>query len=689
MKLFGIFAALLLVVGAAVALGGDDTRSPGGGPVALGDVRLVSVESCEELVEWFQTTAAETDALAFGGYGMGGDVMMARESMAVAEDSAASVGGGEAVPAAPATTVAASQDESFSGTNVQERDVDEPDTVKTNGDVLVIAASDGLRIVDIGDGEPTLLSTVPFETGGGEIILSGDRVLSLRTEWREDPNASQSVSSGAAEDSSRLMIAPAGQEITVLTSVDISDPSDPQVVETRELPGSYRSARATGTAARIVLVTYPNVPQPAPEVYESNDQAEIERNLEAWEAQAIATMTVEDWSPNAGDCSSVARTTSPQGLGTTTVLTLDLAGSLAELDRDSVVADAGTVYASTDQLVIATSRWSQTSSPEGEVSTEVHAFDITDPATTAYTGSGSVAGYLLNQFSLSEHEGNLRVATTEEAPWDEATGTSQSDSGITVLDGSMQQIGRIDGLGVTERIQAVRYMGDVAYVVTFRQTDPLYAIDLSDPAAPRVAGELKVPGYSAYLHPIDDGRLLGVGQDATDDGQTLGTKVSTFDVSSIQSPAEIDTLRIDNGSSSVEWDHRAFLWWASTRSAVIPVDVYDPAGAQPYTGAVAFDIGEDGSIVERGRVSHQAHVDPNGWWPAIMRSVVADGALYTISEAGVLKSDLTSLTEQGFVAFPQPVYDARPLPIEPGSGGATIEPAPAPDAPATTVPAEG
>lgn len=658
MKLFGILAALLLVVGAAVALGGADDDSPGGGGavVSLGEVRLVSVESCDELVEWFRTAASESDSMYFGGFG-GRDVLMTRE---MAEDSAASVGGSQAAPAGPATTVAA-QDGSFSGTNVQERDVDEPDTAKTNGEVLVLAASDGLRIVDIGDGAPTLLSTVPMEGGGGEIILSGERVLSLRTTWREDPSAS---TTSGAEDAAQIMIAPAGQEITVLTAVDISEPANPQVVETRELPGSYRSARATGTAARIVLVTYPNVPPPGPAIYDSNDDAEIQRNLETWQDEAIASMTIEEWSPNAGDCSSVARTTSPQGLGTTTVLTLDLEGSLAELDRDSVVADAGTIYASTNQLVIATSQWSQTSSPEGTVTTEVHGFDITDPAATTYTGSGSVPGYLLNQFALSEHEGNLRVATTEEAPWDEATGTSQSDSGITVLDASMRQIGRIDGLGVTERIQAVRYMGDVAYVVTFRQTDPLYAIDLSDPRAPVVAGELKVPGYSAYLHPIDDGRLLGVGQDATDEGQTLGTKLSTFDVSSIATPTELDSLSIANSSSAVEWDHRAFLWWAASRVAVVPLDVHDPNRQTPYTGAAAFAVGEDGSLVERGRVSHQSFVDPNGWWPAISRSVVADGALYTVSEAGVLKSDLATLADGGFVAFPAPSFDGRSVPAE-------------------------
>ena len=665
MKFLGILAALLLTMGAAIALsdsdsGGERTAAP----VRLGDVRLVSVESCDELVEWFQTAAEVTPMY---GVGMGGG-----RDMVVLEDSAAAAeGAATAAPSAPATTTAdvaqrsGADADAYSTTNVQERDVDEPDIVKTNGDILVSVAYNGLRIVDVGDGEPELRSVLELPEGGAEIILSGDRVLVLSTTWREDSTGS--TTTAVPTDGREIMIAPAGHPVTVLTSVDISDPSDPRVIETRELPGTYRSARAVGDAARIVIVNTPAVHDPA----------------------AIETMTIEQWSPMAGDCSSVAHTSEPQGVSTTTVITLDLAGSLEELDRDSVVADAGTVYASTDRLVVATSRWSQTSSPSsGQVTTELHAFDITDPATTSYVGSGSVPGYLLNQFALSEHEGNLRVATTEEPPWDETREFQATDSGITVLDASMQQIGRVDGLGVTERIQAVRYLGDVAFLVTFRQTDPLYAIDLSDPRAPRVAGELKIPGYSAYLHPIDEDRLIGVGQDATDDGQVLGSQVSTFDISSLSSPTRIDAVRIDSSSSLVEWEHRAFLWWPSSRAVVIPMDIYgDGSGGggvaidcppdalceapvtQQFTGAVAFTIGDDGTVGEAGRITHQPHVDTNAWWPAIQRSVVVGDALYTVSDAGVLKSDLASLDDQGFAAFPAPERSDGPV-------GIAVEPMP-------------
>ncbi len=171
--------------------------------------------------------------------------------------------------------------------------------------------------------------------------------------------------------------------------------------------------------------------------------------------------------------------------------------------------------------------------------TEIHRFDVSDPDETAYTGSGAVDGYMLSQWSMSEHEGILRVASTTSPPFD-PTGEQQgeSESYVTALATTgekLTRVGRVGGLGRTEQIYAVRFMGDVGYVVTFRQTDPLYTLDLSDPTEPRVVGELKIPGYSAYLHPVGEGLLLGVGQDADASGQTQGLQASLFDVSD---PAE-------------------------------------------------------------------------------------------------------------------------------------------------------
>ena len=206
----------------------------------------------------------------------------------------------------------------------------------------------------------------------------------------------------------------------------------------------------------------------------------------------------------------------------------------------------------------------------GPPPTLIHQFSLDDGTGATYVASGEVEGRLLNQFAMSEYNGDLRVATTTDN-W--GNFGDQSESTVYVLrpNGTdLEQISSISGLGKGEQIYSVRFIDDVGYVVTFRQVDPLYVLDLSDPANPVLDGELKIPGYSAYLHPVGDGLLLGVGQDATDEGRTTGTQLSLFDVSDPANPQRISTLPI-GGQSEVEWDHRAFLFWEPDGTIVLPV----------------------------------------------------------------------------------------------------------------------
>jgi hypothetical protein len=441
------------------------------------------------------------------------------------------------------------------------------------------------------------------------------------------------------------------------------------VLESRTLDGGYVSARMVGTTARVVLRSSPDLPQPEPRPQGSSGDAR------AFLEDAIADAPVEDWLPSDGEaplvaCDAVARPSVPAGVSTITVLTLDVTASLEPRDATAVVADAETVYASTDRLYLATTSWFGGGMPmpvEGDggigdtavssdqapaVTTDLHVFDTTG-ATTPYLGSGRVEGRLLNSFALSEHEGTLRVAVTI----DSVDGRAPSESAVVTLAeqaGTLVEQGRLAGLGTTEQIYAVRYQGDVGYVVTFRQTDPLYTIDLADPAAPRLLGELKIPGYSAYLHPAEPGRLIGVGQDATDEGRTQGSQVSTFDVRDLAAPAEEDRLSFPDSYSPVEHDHKAFLWWPASRVAVVPIETYtfdrSGRGGLPFLGAVAVDVGTDGQLVERGRVTHQDKAGVDAYL-AISRSLVVGDTLFTVSEAGLLASDLATLAERGWVAF--------------------------------------
>jgi uncharacterized secreted protein with C-terminal beta-propeller domain len=257
-----------------------------------------------------------------------------------------------------------------------------------------------------------------------------------------------------------------------------------------------------------------------------------------------------------------------------------------------------------------------------------------------------VSGFLLNQWSLSEYRGDLRVATTEIPAWIDPAAGRESESFVTVLEpraGRLVQVGRVGGLGRGERVYAVRFAGDVGFVVTFRQVDPLYALELGDPARPVVAGVLKVRGYSAYLHPIGGDRLLGVGQDATDEGRILGTQLSLFDVSDARRPVRLDTLSLGSGSSEVEVDPHAFLYWPARSLAVLPLQV---SGTRPFVGALAVRVGRTG-IAELGRIEHPAAA---GSVP-VRRSIVVGSRLFTFSDRGVRANDLATLADVAWLPY--------------------------------------
>ena len=554
----------------------------------------------------------------------------------------------------------------YSGTNVQVLGVDEPDMVKTDGERIVVLAEGTLIVADVTGSEPEVIGKLQLGNFSVQsLFLSGDTVLVFGAEW----STFAPLIEGDAE------FAPVYQSPMVqLIEVDIS--SEPEVVRTMTIDGRFLSGRMVGDSVRLVLTSSPVGFEWS---YPSGSGLRAERKAIEENREIIRNSTPDNWIPyyvitdadgdvtaegTLFDCERATHPKEFSGLNMLSVVTVDLSEGLQVVDATGVLATGDTIYASVESLYVATQNWQtwqwaregvNDSRPEGVV-TEIHKFDISSEETTTYTASGVVTGYLLNQFSMDEHDGFLRVASTTSPNW---WGSGfESESQVSVfrdINGELVEIGMVDGLGKTEQIYSVRFMGDVAYVVTFRQTDPLYTVDLSDPRRPEVVGELKILGYSAYLHPLGEGLLMGVGQDATDIGRVQGSQVSVFDVRDPADPVRIDQFTLSKGSSSqVEYDHHAFLYWEPTGLAMIPIQQWwwDEKSESSFFGAVGLTVDDDGDLREIRRVVHPGGDDDSWDWRAqIMRSIVIGDSVYTVSAKGIMRSDIDSLAEEAWLDF--------------------------------------
>ncbi len=290
----------------------------------------------------------------------------------------------------------------------------------------------------------------------------------------------------------------------------------------------------------------------------------------------------------------------------------------------------------------------------------------------SHEASGSVSGRVLNQFSMDEYDDSFRIATTT-GGWNR----DKNKNNLYVLDMDLKEIGKIEGLAEGEQIYSVRFMGEKAYMVTFRQTDPLFAIDLSDARNPRVLGELKVTGYSGYLHPYDENHLLGIGMEASEDGRVQGVKISLFDVSDMENPREIGKYEVMEKWSNSEavYEHKAVLFDKEKKLLVIPVSYskeYSVAGQswpryENWQGAYVFDVDLEG-IFLKGTVVHESDEDGNEYWYGggnyVRRSLYIGDILYTLSNSKIKANSLDDLNEISALELPYkygygPIYYAR------------------------------
>lgn len=672
-----------------------------GSEAARREVLYQQFSSCPRFIAYVQALALPT----VGPYGLGSGDFGFQQSAgpkratngvattaapAAARSPGAAPAPEGAVPISePSASDASAAQANSSSTNTQEVGVDEGDLIENDGRYLYTAVGGSVRIVDTSNG--TLIATIPGTPGAEpQLLLDGPRLAVIRqlfTQWPE----------------------------TTVERWDVSNPASPRFESRIHLEGTLLAARTVNNRARIVLQTPFGARLPMVQPVNGTPAA-LAAATKANRA-VVKRAKADDWLPRsynsdqggnpsalrqAVNCVEIGKPADTSGLSLTWVATIDL--NVADprpvaSGSGGVVGEGNIVYASEQSLFVATTTGNFFGRPQPAIAvkpigfgqgivppprratrTLIHGFNLSGRDGATYFASGSVDGRLLNQFSMSEFGGALRVAVTTDG---EGFGSPQQ-SGVRVLQPNgryLDQIGTLNGLGLNERIYAVRFLGDLGYIVTFRQVDPLYVIDLRNPRSPRRAGELKIPGYSSYLHPIAPGQLLGIGQDATDQGQRLGTSLQVFDVSDPNNPRQITKLRV-GGTSEAEYDHRAFLWWAPTRNAVIPQTSVD--SGRYSAGALVTKVNPD-SITIQGRVEHELPITDGGPGPGpvpvplpatpvvvsppivppptttfraptvqteqIRRSAIVNGRLVTVSANAVKVTDLATVSPISFSSF--------------------------------------
>ncbi len=679
----GVLGGLVLTVGGLPGQPGGDSIP------AAAAAGLVGFTDCDALARWYRPLVTEyvTDR---------GLVMPGQQSNVYSRAASGVLLGEAATPAAASADQAVGPGET--GTNLQEAGVDEPDSGKSAGGRLVTAVGNTLHVLDVSGTRPVRLGSItlpginpteytadrsfPGWNDQAELLLVGNRVVVLgrgayqlprppappRLTTRPTPTGWRTGDGPTTITPPQLAI-PAPPMLPVLTTtvrvVDIADPAHPVLVSTEEIEGNLVAARSITGQVRVILAS-----APAPDPAASNTAAKV------------ATLPGQEFLPHlitrdakggvirrtpALTCTDVTHPNHGAGPGVLSVRTIDVAtasaGRSPTMHTTGIAADGDLAYASTDRIYAATMAggwWrATTTGPASPVRTQLHGFDISAPGVTRYLVSGSVEGTVLDRWAFSARDGLLRVATTR--PWviepseeaRRALGNTNNlavrgDNAITVLreaPGGLTQVGQVTGLGKGERITAVRWFDDVALAVTFRQTDPLYVVDLRDPTTPAVRRELKVPGFSSYLHPIGEHRILGVGSAATDTGQVTGAQIATFDVSDPAKPTRTAVLTKPDAWPAAAQDARQFTYLPNRRLAI--TSFYAPAG---WTWE-AFRVGPSGQLSSAGPLG----LTTEGVLTGIARRVIPVGpdrlAMITVGRQGpsLQLVGLDSLTTTGSI----------------------------------------
>lgn len=712
-------ASLLLGCSSGVQESGEGGTGGKGAGLSL-------AKSCSDLEEYIKSVVMlEQENMGVRKYMEGGIDAMPMNGDASQSSTETSGGAGE-----------------YSTTNVQEAGVDEADFVKNDGNYIYVLNRGDLFILKAWPPEEgVILSSTAIEGYATEMFLHEDKALvfsnvdfSAVKERFNLPDETTPENIVMGEFYPYYYWRP----VTKVTVLDIADRTAPKIERETYLEANYLGSRMVtdtihfvgyshvyepfyyngciefagggvvgsgetvsgGDGGDTVIMTSP-VPLPPGKLQDDSggeciSEAEYLKLLE----KRLAKTDYIDFLPRYYDivydaegevksqdticsCNNFYKPEVIQGKDIVSIVSFNL--KTGELNSTAILGQWGTLYASTDSLYLASyifDYWVNALDGGRERFEEystIHKFDIsTDPDRAEYQASGKVSGRIPNQFSMSEYQGFLRVATTRDQDW--LTG-EPPENNIFVLarkGDALEVAGSVSGIAPDERIYSARFIGERGYVVTFRQVDPMFTIDLSDPYNPKVAGELKVPGFSTYLHPMGEDHLLTIGRDATEEGRVKGLKLSVFDVSDLKNPSLLHetTLGQDWGTNSeATYNHKAFNYFAGKDLLAIPLSYYDwtdyTSEEKNFNGLIVFHVSTESGFKEIGKIDHQSlfTIDPQYWNcyynTGVSRSIIMDDTIYSLSEWGIKANLFPELSEIKAISYPAPdPQDDYCVPIE-------------------------
>ncbi|UCG16077.1 MAG: beta-propeller domain-containing protein [Phycisphaerales bacterium] len=711
-----ILTSLVLVCGCNQWWGIDD-GDDNGPSQETGVSTLETFGSADELKAYFSSVASTgyRNAVDAPTGTLDGDMAWEDDLAAPGGDDGA-VGDETAAPDAPADGDS-SDEASFSGTTTQEEGVQEADVVKNDGSYIYVLTDGRLRIVQT-DSDQGLqdLASHALEGWGQDLYKLPDtaseatRIVAITQvdNWYTGYDDGEFV---IAQVEPALVSPWFFNPQTAVTVLDVSDHAHPVVESTSTFQGSLTSSRMVDDVLYMVLVNYPDYYGGL----EDTDFEEVDIN-DLLPDYSVVTSNGVVASGNTVEWDDFYRPTDPDGFGMTTIVTWDV-NNPADLHSVAVVAQPGNLYASTQAIYLTDTDYDFYTGDYRET-TDIYKFAYAERG-VELIATGSVPGRVLNQYSMSEYEGHLRIATTTGAVWFADQEAIPSLNNLYVLgegDGQLTVVGRIENLAPGEEIKSARFIGPWGYLVTFEQIDPLFTFDLSNPANPVKVGELKVPGFSSFITPMGSEYLLTVGQDINLDAgwpRAAGVQLSIFKIADLANPELVykEVIGAEGTYSEALHNPKAFTYFAARDLLALPIEDYgwgwieddwivgdevvdEPTSSTPQTSviraAAEVEPGFNGVYVYRvtaqsgfeylGKMTTRLETDDDYWWyySAFSRGLFIGDNVYAVNERGVVGAPITDVDSAPWrVEFPieeSPYPDGEP--VEPEED---VAPPPDPD----------